>query len=89
MPCQHNPNDITELFSTLSIDSQGFAPAENSSKTMHLCFGLSLTTALAVVGRLDLVALQIGTTSGQVTGFINDTAPNVRQFLGIPFSNHH
>lgn len=31
--------------------------------------------------------LTIGTSSGQVTGFINNTAPGVRQFLSIPFAN--
>ncbi|KAL4940304.1 Alpha/Beta hydrolase protein [Aspergillus oleicola] len=30
--------------------------------------------------------LKAETTSGQVTGFINATAPNVRQWLGIPFA---
>ncbi|KAL4916783.1 carboxylesterase [Aspergillus aurantiobrunneus] len=28
----------------------------------------------------------VQTTSGQVTGFINTTAPNVRQWLGVPFA---
>lgn len=30
--------------------------------------------------------LTIPTTSGEITGFINTTAPNVRQFLGIPYA---
>lgn len=30
--------------------------------------------------------LTIKTTSGEVTGFINSTAPSVRQFLGIPYA---
>lgn len=37
--------------------------------------------------QLDATAqLTIPTTSGQVTGFINTTAPSVRQFLGIPYA---
>ncbi|KAK3111927.1 hypothetical protein LTR53_012322, partial [Teratosphaeriaceae sp. CCFEE 6253] len=31
-------------------------------------------------------ALTIPTTSGAVTGFVNATAPNVRQWLGIPYA---
>lgn len=30
--------------------------------------------------------LHIETSSGQVHGFINETAPSVRQFLGVPFA---
>ncbi|KAI1340059.1 Alpha/Beta hydrolase protein [Xylariaceae sp. FL0016] len=30
--------------------------------------------------------LSVATTSGEVHGFINETAPNVRQFLGIPYA---
>ncbi|KAK4893513.1 hypothetical protein LTR27_008196 [Elasticomyces elasticus] len=30
--------------------------------------------------------LKISTTSGSVTGFVNSTAPNVRQWLGIPYA---
>ena len=30
--------------------------------------------------------LTVNTTSGQVTGFINETAPQVRQWLGIPYA---
>ena len=30
--------------------------------------------------------LQIQTTSGLLQGFINSTAPNVRQFLGVPYA---
>ncbi|KAI6771474.1 hypothetical protein HG531_009099 [Fusarium graminearum] len=30
--------------------------------------------------------LTIKTTSGELTGFINETAPSVRQFLGVPFA---
>ncbi|KAH7233120.1 Alpha/Beta hydrolase protein [Fusarium tricinctum] len=31
-------------------------------------------------------SLTIKTTSGELTGFINSTAPDVRQFLGVPFA---
>ena len=31
--------------------------------------------------------LIVQTSSGQVTGFINNTAPHVRQFLSIPFAS--
>lgn len=31
-------------------------------------------------------SLTVGTTSGPVTGLINETAPNVAQFLGIPYA---
>jgi carboxylesterase type B len=81
MPCQY-----TTEFSTLSTDLREFTSAENSSTMWRLCFGLLLTTVLALAGRFDPAPLEIVTTSGQVTGFINDTAPTVRQFLGIPFS---
>lgn len=30
--------------------------------------------------------LTVGTSSGPVTGFINDATPNVAQFLGVPFA---
>ncbi|KAI1362168.1 Alpha/Beta hydrolase protein [Xylaria arbuscula] len=34
----------------------------------------------------DASGLTIRTTSGEVHGFINNTAPNVRQFLGVPYA---
>ncbi|KAL4957589.1 Alpha/Beta hydrolase protein [Aspergillus filifer] len=48
--------------------------------------------AVAVFGRQAFAIpaqkpfLTAETTSGKVTGFINSTAPNVRQWLGIPFA---
>jgi hypothetical protein len=30
--------------------------------------------------------LKVQTTSGELTGFINSTAPAVRQFLGVPYA---
>ncbi|KAJ4247847.1 hypothetical protein NW762_013056 [Fusarium torreyae] len=38
------------------------------------------------VGYPSDTALTVKTTSGQLTGFINKTAPDVRQFLGVPFA---
>lgn len=34
----------------------------------------------------DVAGLTVRTTSGEAHGFINATAPNVRQFLGIPYA---
>lgn len=36
--------------------------------------------------RDNTAPLTITTTSGEVTGFINTTAPSVRQFLGVPYA---
>ncbi|KAH8688339.1 Alpha/Beta hydrolase protein [Ilyonectria robusta] len=60
---------------------------------MHLNWKnvFSLATCLSAVG-VDAskpsngAALKVKTTSGQLTGFINSTAPAVRQFLGVPFA---
>lgn len=49
---------------------------------------VSSTGAAAVTSQASCNAsnLKIQTTSGDVHGFINDTAPHVRQFLGIPYA---
>ncbi|RDW77821.1 hypothetical protein BP6252_05874 [Coleophoma cylindrospora] len=48
---------------------------------------LSLTVGIvAVPTAVDSNGLLINTTSGNVQGFINETAPDVRQFLGIPYA---
>lgn len=46
----------------------------------------SPTFAAVASPRTTDPSLQIQTTSGLVTGFINSTYPSVRQFLGIPFA---
>ncbi|KAK7420440.1 hypothetical protein QQZ08_010427 [Neonectria magnoliae] len=59
---------------------------------MHLGWKhvLGLATCLAV--GIDAsnpsygASLKVKTTSGQLTGFINSTAPAVRQFLGVPYA---
>ncbi|KAI0968148.1 Alpha/Beta hydrolase protein [Xylaria arbuscula] len=47
-----------------------------------------VTTAAAIISQAthDRSDLKIETTSGEVHGFINHTAPHVRQFLGIPYA---
>jgi carboxylesterase type B len=56
---------------------------------------LTLVMAVFLTTLLGASLLQIGhaidrldakTTSGDVTGFINETTPNVAQFLGIPYA---
>ena len=37
-------------------------------------------------GECDSKGLVVQTTSGEVHGFINETAPLVRQFLGVPYA---
>ena len=46
---------------------------------------LAGSSALSVPSHQD-APLTIDTTSGKLTGFINSTAPSVRQFLGIPYA---
>jgi acetylcholinesterase len=49
-----------------------------------------LSTFTALLGFLQIAhaveCLDANTTSGLVRGFINETTPNVAQFLGIPFA---
>jgi acetylcholinesterase len=48
-----------------------------------------LTTLLALAQLRPVIAidcLTADTTSGQVQGFVNETTPNVVQFLGVPFA---
>ncbi|KAF2034179.1 alpha/beta-hydrolase [Setomelanomma holmii] len=49
-----------------------------------------LMTALLGVSLLQVTSavdcLEVKTTSGNVTGFLNETTPHVAQFLGIPFA---
>lgn len=59
------------------------------STIMHLLSsGLALASLLSMVatGHPDTSDLTVHTTSGIVHGFINDTAPSVRQFLGVPYA---
>ncbi|KAL4723005.1 hypothetical protein ACLX1H_010246 [Fusarium chlamydosporum] len=46
---------------------------------------LAGTSALSLPAHLD-APLTIDTTSGKLTGFINSTAPSVRQFLSVPYA---
>ncbi|KAF2764992.1 carboxylesterase [Teratosphaeria nubilosa] len=54
----------------------------------HLATCLALFSALSVCSPSNREAsrLSISTTSGQVNGFVNSTAPNVRQWLGVPYA---
>jgi len=47
---------------------------------------LATSQALPHAIRQDDSGLVIDTTSGEVHGFINDTTPDVRQWLGIPYA---
>lgn len=60
----------------------------NLVNTLILALSTVTFTAAAVIDRTsdNTSSLKIQTTSGEVHGFINDTAPNVRQFLGIPYA---
>ncbi|KAJ4123020.1 hypothetical protein NW768_010012 [Fusarium equiseti] len=46
---------------------------------------LAGSSALSVPSHHD-APLTVDTTSGKLTGFINSTAPSVRQFLGVPYA---
>lgn len=49
---------------------------------------LSAILGLAHAGSASLQdTLTVNTTSGQLQGFVNQTAPDVRQFLGIPYAS--
>ncbi|KAH9807844.1 carboxylesterase [Teratosphaeria destructans] len=54
----------------------------------HLATCLALFYALSACSPSHNAAshLSISTTSGQVNGFVNSTAPNVRQWLGVPYA---
>lgn len=52
-------------------------------KQLFLLLSL-VVKALAHPANCD--TLTVDTTSGLLTGFVNDTAPDVRQFLGVPFA---
>lgn len=50
---------------------------------------LAILTSIAQIAFANVNAinsLTVDTTSGKVQGFVNSTAPNVAQFLGIPFA---
>jgi carboxylesterase type B len=46
----------------------------------------TLAVSVQCFGHRHDAFLTVDTTSGAVHGFINDTAPAVRQFLGIPYA---
>lgn len=51
------------------------------------CVASMMVAHLATLAQAQTDApLTVQTTIGEVTGFINDTAPAVRQFLGLPFA---
>jgi carboxylesterase type B len=50
-----------------------------------LISGVFAIPTLGPRGKIDS-GLLVETTSGSVKGFVNHTAPNVRQFLGVPFA---
>lgn len=54
--------------------------------TAALLAGLSVTQALPHAVRQDDSGLVIQTSSGEVHGFINETTPDVRQWLGVPYA---
>ncbi|RWA04279.1 hypothetical protein EKO27_g10822 [Xylaria grammica] len=60
----------------MSLRNLGFAAA----------FAVSTAAAITSKASCDISSLRIETTSGEIHGFINDTAPRVRQFLGIPYA---
>jgi acetylcholinesterase len=51
------------------------------ASTLLLLLGLLQFQCVPAIGCLD-----VDTTSGLVQGFVNDTTPNVAQYLGIPFA---
>ncbi|KAH7192829.1 Alpha/Beta hydrolase protein [Fusarium flagelliforme] len=51
----------------------------------YLLAFLAGSSALSVPPQHD-APLTVDTTSGKLTGFINSTAPSVRQFLGVPYA---
>lgn len=51
--------------------------------SVSLCL---LALAAGCSGKESEPRLTVKTTSGTIHGFINDTAPAVRQFLGIPYA---
>ncbi|ETS75499.1 hypothetical protein PFICI_12443 [Pestalotiopsis fici W106-1] len=51
---------------------------------LSLSLGL-LTTSVQASPCHHVDTLKVNTTSGQLSGFINSTTPNVRQFLGVPY----
>ncbi|KAG8672190.1 hypothetical protein FPOAC2_05558 [Fusarium poae] len=53
--------------------------------TSSLLALLASSSALIIPSHHD-ASLTVETTSGELTGFINQTAPSVRQFLGVPFA---
>lgn len=53
---------------------------------MELSFLIGLAGFFGVHGSPCETHLRVETTSGKLTGFINSTAPSVRQFLGVPYA---
>ncbi|ETS80204.1 hypothetical protein PFICI_07733 [Pestalotiopsis fici W106-1] len=62
-------------------------PFTNSSIAALLTAWLAIgTVAVSSCGISVDASLSVSTTSGDLTGTINATSPNVRQFLGIPYA---
>lgn len=60
--------------------------ALKSYLTFLLPFSLVSGHAIPYGGKSNSSDLLVSTTSGPVQGFVNTTAPNVRQWLGIPYA---
>lgn len=62
----------------------------NHTKMRSTCISIALCaqalTASAGITRYPADGLTVQTDTGPVTGFYNQSAPNVRQFLGLPFA---
>jgi hypothetical protein len=54
---------------------------------LHVALTVLVTFGNCIPATTSNCILQVDTNSGVLNGFINSSAPNVRQFLGIPFAH--